>query len=301
MVRMRAEQNNSLKLQKLNNSWKLMGKVAALDDHKEWIMAISSSKVERIDRLVRNGIKRQLGIWGMINMVERAAKKVYQPKNYSEEDMLRGLLLWRLGGGRVAEFAHRSLDLPSLRTLRRNTIISPITASATFPTVLEIQQNTRACVDSIAELLGDKSVVHQIVMFDELKVEERLRWDDKTNMIQGICREHGKAASLEYTSRHEVDLLFNMLEQDKVHFSTNVRCIDVIDLILILSNLQATVGAIGIVSENHQLYGALPVLVSGQCGWESGHEHSKLVQVVLEGSKATNLRTICISSDGESR
>jgi len=156
-------------------------------------------------------------------MLESAAKKVYWPKNYSEEDMLRGLLLWRLGGGRVAEFAHRSLDLPSLRTLRRNTIVSSIFASMAFPTVLEIQQNTHTCVDSIADLLGDTRVVHQILMFDELKVEERLHWDDKTNMIQGVCREHGKVASLEYTSRHEVDLLFDMLEQEKVHFSTNVR------------------------------------------------------------------------------
>lgn len=185
-------------------------------------MAISSSKVERVDRLVRNGLKRRLGIRSMIDMLENVAK-VYRPKNYSEEDMLRGLLFWRLGGGRVAEFAHRSLDLPSLRTLRQNTIVSPIIASAAFPTVLDIQQNMHACVGSIADLLGDTNIVHQILMFDELKVEERLRWDDKTNMIQGVCREHGKVASLEYTSRHEVDLLFDMLEQEEVHFSTNVR------------------------------------------------------------------------------
>jgi len=105
-------------------------------------------------------------------MLEKAAKKVYQPKNYGKEDMLRGLLLWCLGGGRVAEFAHCSLDLPSLQTLHRNTIISPITASVTFPTILEVQQNTRACVNSVVDLLGDKSVVHQVLMFDELKVEE---------------------------------------------------------------------------------------------------------------------------------
>ena len=77
-------------------------------------------------------------------------------------------------------------------------------------------------MESITDLLGDMGVVHQTLMFDELKVEERLRWDDKTNMIQGVCQEHGKVASLEYTLWHEVDLLFDMLEQEKVHFSTNV-------------------------------------------------------------------------------
>ena len=49
------------------------------------------------------------------------------------------------------------------------------------------------------------------------------------------------------------------------------------------------VGAIGIISENHWLYSALPVLVSGQCGRESGCEHAELLEVVLKGSKATNL------------
>lgn len=57
IVRMKTQQINSLRLQKLNDSWKLMGKVAVLDDHKEWIMAISSSKVEHVDRLVQNGLK----------------------------------------------------------------------------------------------------------------------------------------------------------------------------------------------------------------------------------------------------
>ena len=58
IVRTKNRQINSLRLQKLNDSRKLMGKVAALDNHKEWIMAISSSKVEQVDRLVRNGLKR---------------------------------------------------------------------------------------------------------------------------------------------------------------------------------------------------------------------------------------------------
>ena len=81
---------------------------------------------------------------------------------------------------------------------------------------------------------------------------------------------------------------------------TCVRLNHLIDL-LILSNSQATVGAIGIVSKNHRLYSALPILVSGQCGRESGREHAKLLDVVLQGSKATTLRKICISFDGESR
>jgi hypothetical protein len=43
------------------------------------------------------------------------------------------------------------------------------------------------------------------------------------------------------------------------------------------------------------------VLVSGSCKRESGFEHAKLLRTTLEGCHKTTLRTICISSDGESR
>jgi len=46
-------------------------------------------------------------------------------------------------------------------------------------------------------------------MFDELKIEEWPWWDDKSNNILGVCREHSKNASLQYTSKDEVDLLFS--------------------------------------------------------------------------------------------
>lgn len=43
------------------------------------------------------------------------------------------------------------------------------------------------------------------------------------------------------------------------------------------------------------------MLISGQCGRETGKEHSSVIQTVIEGAKVTKLRTICLASDGESR
>lgn len=50
----------------------------ALGLQKEWMLAIGSGRVERVERLVRVGLRRGAG--------------------YSEEDDMRALLLWRLGG-----------------------------------------------------------------------------------------------------------------------------------------------------------------------------------------------------------
>lgn len=59
-------------------------------------------------------------------------------------------------------------------------------------------------------------------MFDELKVEERPRWDDKSNMILGVCREHGKHTSLEFTSKNEAELLIKSIREGDVHLAVEV-------------------------------------------------------------------------------
>ena len=42
-------------------------------------------------------------------------------------------------------------------------------------------------------------------------------------------------------------------------------------------------------------------MVSGSCKRESGFEHANLIRNAITGSRKTTLRTICISSDGESQ
>lgn len=54
-------------------------------------------------------------------------------------------------------------------------------------------------------------------------------------------------------------------------------------------------------SDDHRLYSALPALISGQCGKETGREHASIIQTTLNGIAKSNLRTISIASDGESR
>jgi hypothetical protein len=86
----------------LNNAWKLVGKAAVLDNHREWMMAIGSGKVEQVDHLVCAGIASNRGIWGMLELHNHVAQRVYHTQNYTKEDSLCGLLLWQLGGARVA-------------------------------------------------------------------------------------------------------------------------------------------------------------------------------------------------------
>jgi hypothetical protein len=79
----KTEQLWQLQLTKLNASRKLLGKATALDDHKQWMMAIASGRVERVASLVQAGLKNKARIKALIHQYERTAEKLYQPKGYS--------------------------------------------------------------------------------------------------------------------------------------------------------------------------------------------------------------------------
>jgi hypothetical protein len=102
---------------KLNDSRKLQGKAAVLDDHKQWILAIASGCVDRVASLVQAGLKHHAGIRSLILQYEGTADKLYKPKGFTNEDIMQSLVMLRLGGARVAKFAHRSLSLPNLTTI----------------------------------------------------------------------------------------------------------------------------------------------------------------------------------------
>ena len=179
--------------------------------------------MERVDRLVQVNLARKGGMRGLLNLYERAAQKLYLLRNYTEEDYLRGLLLWRLGGARLAGIGHRALNLPSESSLRRRKVLPPLTISPSFPTAKEVEENVKnmfAPIFSVLEAAED--IVHQVLIFDELKVEERPRYDEKSSKIVGICREHAKNTSLEYASEQEVQLLLESVKKGDVHLAVDV-------------------------------------------------------------------------------
>lgn len=80
-------------------------------------MAVRSHDVKQVRQLVATGLRRGSGIWAIWSMLYAAACGLYKPKGYEEEEMLKGLLLLRLGGPRVAHIGHRALGTPSVSTL----------------------------------------------------------------------------------------------------------------------------------------------------------------------------------------
>jgi len=222
LVRRKTGQVKALHLRRLNNAQKLVGKAIALDDMKHWVMGVGSSKVEQVDCLVRVNLARKGGIQNLLNLYDHAAQQVYHPQNYTEEDNLQGLLLWWLNGARVTGIVHHALNLPSLSTLRRQTLIPQLLVSPHTLTVLEVETNVISNFEGVYDLLENQQVVHQIFMLDELKTEEKLHHDLESNEILGPCHEHGHMTSLEFNSEKEVNLLLEGIDKGEVHLAVEV-------------------------------------------------------------------------------
>ncbi len=68
---------------------------------------------------------------------------------------------------------------------------------------------------------------------------------------------------------------------------------------------QATIAAIGILSDNPRAYGALPFMVSGTCKREDAGTHAKLIETLIKACKSEESKIgsflMFVASDGESR
>ncbi|KAF8148808.1 hypothetical protein B0H34DRAFT_679492 [Crassisporium funariophilum] len=271
------------RFQGLNQAKKLLSKATALSHQKQLIMAIASGKVNRIDRLLSIGLWQKRGIRRLLSLYFAAADGVYSPKSFTEEETIKSLLAWRLGGNCIAEINHHSRDDASLTYLRSHSDVPLLVPSPAQPTTLQVQKNVEASLDGILEEIHSCTkgkVLHTVVMFNELATEKRIRWDPKTNYFLGVCREHAHKISMEFVNEGDMEGLFRLIDDGKVHHAK-----------------EATIGALGILCKDNRIYPGRPVLVSGDCKIETGEEHVKVVQTVLDGVNSTQEKTkLCITS-----
>ncbi|KAG6915356.1 hypothetical protein DXG01_011984 [Tephrocybe rancida] len=104
-----------------------------------------------------------------------------------------------------------------------------IIPSPSKPTVDEIEKNTVVTFESVQEFLNGNQVIHQVLMFDEIATEKRIRWDHQTNLFLGVCREHGARTSLEFVSEQDMEELFQCVDDGEVHKAAELMNLHVRD------------------------------------------------------------------------
>ncbi|KAI0027217.1 hypothetical protein K488DRAFT_81199 [Vararia minispora EC-137] len=192
------------------------------------------------------------------------------------------------GMSAMLDFAHLALGLPATLTVRAIAAVPLLQASPATPSIEDIVQSVDM---AFGPLLHGVAVirrpVHGTVGVDEIATEECLWWNDATNHVLGICREHIGEWVRTIDSYEDVEVLVEEMKRKVIHHA-----------------VEATVCAVTLLSLDTRLGSARPIAVSGTCKAEKAPEHRKLLQTMLDGIAAAKvLQGICIvcyASDGTS-
>jgi hypothetical protein len=149
-----------------------------------------------------------------------ATGQLYHPHSYDQKLFQLGQLLYQLEGIHMAAITQKALGLPSICTLSHQATVQPLTVLAGYPTVEDIKHNFELVFgDSLAR---EPQVRGAVIMFDELAIETRLRYDLLTNMILGTCCEHCGPFDLTFDSHDEAEVIFEGICSGKIHFASEV-------------------------------------------------------------------------------
>jgi hypothetical protein len=167
-------------------------------------------------------VRAGASVYSILEKVDKAAARQYSPKGYTQADFERAFLIYKLGGRSAANIAQLALGVPSIDATKRHIATAPLQPSPGFPTQLQLSANLRQCYP-LTNVFPDQPILGMSIQFDELKVQERLRWDPHSNHILGLCREHSKTYTLEFRSMAQADAIAEALRQKRLHLATEVR------------------------------------------------------------------------------
>jgi hypothetical protein len=221
----RAEQINTLKLKSLSTLRTIGVRNKHIDAWKRLSIAIGTENVPRIRSLVAAENRAGASVFSIIEKVKRAALRTYSPRSYQEADYQLAYLIYKIGGRSAANIAQRALGLPSIDTSKRHVAEIPLIPSSVFPTPSEMKNNLSMCYPNQTKpTSGMGPILGVSIQIDEIKIQERLRWDPSSNQILGICREHGERYSsiFEFRAIYQADYLLKLLLNKDIHLATEV-------------------------------------------------------------------------------
>lgn len=226
---------NNLKLKSLTTSRMLGIRNRYIEGWKRLAVAVSTENIPRIKSLLAVAQCAGASVFSILERIKQAAQRTYSPKGYDEADYQLSYLIYKIGGRAAANIAQKALGIPSIDMSKEHVNTMPLVSSSKFPTTGELITNVMMCfgtsnhsrVFAVAPGFRQVRVTKGMTMqVDELKIQERLRWDPTSNQILGVCREHTSdyeyPLSLEFRAMHQADALLTGLQSNKVHLATEV-------------------------------------------------------------------------------
>ncbi|KAG6894559.1 hypothetical protein C0992_005594 [Termitomyces sp. T32_za158] len=222
LLQRKTNQNNLLKLRLLKAAGKISHRNRHLDAWKRLSIAVGREEIPRLRALIAAEHRRGGSIFTILDKIDRAARRVYHPRGYERADFQRAFLIYKLGGFSTHRIVQRTLGVPSIDATKRHIVTVPLTSSPAIPTSTEIRENLSICYPPPNDLPNQAGgpITGMTMQVDEIKIQERLRWDPCTNMILGICREHGQKCVLEFRTITQAEEIQRLLISKHVHLAT---------------------------------------------------------------------------------
>lgn len=225
LLRWKTAQIKRLKLNALNKASMLFVRNRHLDTWKRLAVAIGNEDIPRIRSLMARELRAGSSIFTILERIDGAAKWKFSTCGYTQADFERAYLIFKLGGHAAASIA-RTLGVPSINATKCRIAAKPLQSSPGYPTKAELHANLTHCYpDSMPASSFNPSapILGMTMQINEIKVQERLRWDPCSNQILGVCHKHGNTVALEFRSMHQADALLRSLQQGTVYLATEVR------------------------------------------------------------------------------
>ncbi|KAJ7842124.1 hypothetical protein B0H14DRAFT_3692846 [Mycena olivaceomarginata] len=260
-----------------------MVRATHLAEHSRFVL------VPRLSSIVANCIKHGDSIFTATEKIYRASTGAFRDRSYTEIAHQQLYLFLQLGGPAAAELAHRCLGLPSINATKRHIATVPLVASPKAPTMDEMLRNLDVGFPTPFAPPADGTLGPGFqIMVDEIKVEGRMRWDPRSNMILGLCREHSANYELEFLGLPQAESIHAGLASGKVHLAS-----------------EATVAAVSSFSDVPVRNIAHPFIIAPTCKREAANGQKILLSAARDAvekkAKQIGGRLYCISSDGDAK
>ncbi|KAI0069219.1 hypothetical protein BV25DRAFT_1874832 [Artomyces pyxidatus] len=265
----RDETVNTWKLKALNLARKVANLVRKLDDHRRFLMAVSTSDIPRLQQLVRQGIKANASVSSIVGKIESAMVGVYHARGYTGTDLDIALMVLRLGGRKLLYAMNHYISIPSIRALRRAHVFVKLMPSVGLPTTGEIVFNiTSLFHPKFKEPMAGERPFHSgmSILWDEVNEENAACYIEHIDSVGGLCREHSSHVNLRLATFENAVSLGAALADGTVHYGKEVSVIAMASYGLVLRS-------------------AYPVMISPTCKQETPEESAVLLQKVLNAWK----------------
>ncbi|KAJ7608465.1 hypothetical protein DFH06DRAFT_1017692 [Mycena polygramma] len=253
-------------------------RASQITDFKRIIALIATEEFAGLRRILEQALAQGATPKMILAILERALRKVYRVRGgFNRRELDISFLVKAIGGPKLLYALQKSLGLASVSTIRRNYRAPKLIASIGTPTKEEIHSNIAAFFNpdikpapvfpNCSELPGN------VLMFDGVALETRLRYCPERDAILGLCREHSGRVNTKVESLESLEEVRKALAETDKKSTTRV-----------CHGCDATVVAVAPYA-NEKNYTAVPIVVSPTDKTETGVEFAKWLHTVLEAWK----------------